>query len=74
MAGLNGRTGEIVRWILGGVFAALVAYYTAQGAMQERLRAVEVQQEAQFGELQRALGDIKLDVREIRLQLQRASQ
>lgn len=66
MAGLNGKTGEVVRWVLGGIAAALIAYYTAQGAITERLSAIEARQSAESSEMQRALARIETDIRELR--------
>ncbi len=66
VAGLNGKTGEVLRWLIGGIAAVVIAYYTAQNAMENRLTAVETAQEANFGEIQRSLGRIESDIRELR--------
>lgn len=41
MSSLNGKTGEIVRWVLGLLLAAVVAYFTSMGAVQTRLAVAE---------------------------------
>lgn len=70
--GINGKTGELVRWLLGIVTAALISYYTALGAIENRVTAVETKQEAQFGELQRSFSDIRTDIRELRAETREA--
>lgn len=73
LLGLNGKTGEVLRWLLGMVSAALIAYFTAQSAIEQRVTAVETRQSAQYEDLQRqvtdAKSDIKADIRELRSDL-----
>ena len=57
---MNGK-GELLRYVLGLGLAAVVAYYTAQGAMQQRVTAVETKVES----VQQDIRDIKSDVREL---------
>lgn len=76
-AGLNGKTGEFVRQLIGWAMAALIAYFTAQGAMRERVAALEATQKSEMQAVQQSilglrsemsdrLSDIKTDVREVR--------
>lgn len=67
---MNGKTGEMLRWLIGAVVAALVAYYTAAISTEQRLTAVEVSQRLQFEEVQRALARIELDVRDVKRLMQ----
>lgn len=59
---LNGRTGEMVRYLIGLAIAGLVAYYTAQIQTEHRLTqatgdltAVKTLEQAHFDEVQRSL-------------------
>ena len=56
---LNGKTGEVMRWVIGLVVAGLVSYFTAQGAMQQRLSVVETTERLHYEATQRDLQDIK---------------
>ena len=67
MIGLNGQTGEYMRWLIGVGAAALVAYFTTIGAMQAEVSAVKAQQESQFQEVLRRLEILQADIREIRV-------
>lgn len=60
---VNGRTGEMVRWVVAMVAAIVVSYFTAMGALQSRVSVVEEREQNHFHELQRRLGAIegKLD-------------
>lgn len=53
--GINGKTGELVRYALGLGLAAVVAYFTAIGALQERVSKVETLEQSHFEETQRSL-------------------
>lgn len=66
MAGLNGKTGEVLRWILGLVLAVVVAYYTAIGAINSDISAIKAKQESQFGEVLRRLDSMQTDIRDLR--------
>jgi hypothetical protein len=55
----NGRTGEWLRWLGGLALAALVAYYTAQGAMQKELAIIDTREQTRWIELQRRLEQIE---------------
>lgn len=68
---LNGKSAQILQWIMTGVIAALVGYYTALGATRERLTAVETREQAHFEEIQRTLADLKADLREVKTLVQR---
>lgn len=73
LLGLNGKTGEVLRWLIGMAAAALISYFTAQSAIEQRVTAVETRQSAQYEDLQRqvtdAKSDIKADIRELRSDL-----
>lgn len=73
VAGLNGKTGEVLRWVIGGIVTVLISYYSAQQATSNRIASVEAtigkvesKVESNFGELQRTLGRIETDIRELR--------
>lgn len=66
LLGLNGLTGELVRWVVGLAMSAIVAYFSVQASVTNRLTAVETTQRLQFEEIQRSLSDLKLDVREVK--------
>ncbi len=65
---LNGRTGEYIRWAATLALGAVVAYFTAQGAVQVELAEMKARQESQFGEVLRRLDLLQQDVRELRSQ------
>ena len=56
---LNGKTGEIVRYLIGLGVAGVVAYFTAIGALQERVSRVETLEQSHFEEVQRSLQRIE---------------
>ena len=60
---LNGKTGEVLRWALGLGLAAIVAYYTAIGALQAQIAVVIEREQNHYTELLRRLDRIesKLD-------------
>lgn len=62
----NGRTGEMLRYAIGLVLAALVAYFTTTGAIQTEIAAIKAKQDSQFGELLRRLDIMQADIRELR--------
>jgi hypothetical protein len=55
----NGRTGEWLRWLGGLALAALVSYYTAQGALNEKLAVIDTREQTRWEEVQRRLGAIE---------------
>lgn len=63
---LNGQTGDLLRWLIGVVAAAVVAYFTTIGAIQAELSAQKAQQESQFSEVLRRLDLMQQDIRELR--------
>jgi hypothetical protein len=63
---MNGKTGEFVRWMLGLALAAVVAYYTAIGAMSREIGEVKATEQSHFSEVLRRLDDLKSDVRDLR--------
>jgi predicted outer membrane lipoprotein len=67
MAGsLNGKTGEVLRWLLGLALAAAVAYFTTIGSMNVELATVKATEQNHFSEVLRRLDDMKADLRELR--------
>lgn len=62
----NGKTGEMLRYGLGLLVAALVAYYTTTSAIQAEIAAIKSRQDAQFGEVIRRLDVMTDDIRELR--------
>lgn len=59
---MNGKTGELVRYLIGIGVAAMVAYFTAQNQTEHRLTqtdgqvaAIKALEEAHFQEVQRSL-------------------
>lgn len=59
VAGLNGKTGEMLRWIASLGIGGIVAYYTAQGAMQKQLAIIDTREQTRWEEVQRRLGSIE---------------
>lgn len=55
----NGKTGELMRWVIGLAVAVLVSYFTAQNATNERLTTVETTERLHYEANQRDLHDIK---------------
>lgn len=64
-SGLNGKTGELLRWVVGLVLAALVSYFTAMGTLQSQLAVVTERETNHYLELLRRLDriEIKIDQR-----------
>lgn len=60
--GLNGRTGEVLRFVVTALIAAALAFF----ALRERVAIAETTEQSHFQEIQRSLTDLKSDVREIR--------
>lgn len=80
--GLNGKSGEILRWLLMLALSGMVAYYTSMNAMSQQIAVTQTTERAHFDEMQRtladmkdetrrSLADIKADVREIRATVKR---
>jgi len=66
MAGLNGHTGEYIRWLIGVGAAALVAYFTTISAIQAEVTEVKTRQDSQFSEVLRRLDIMQQDIRDLR--------
>jgi hypothetical protein len=56
---LNGRTGEMLRFVATLGIGGMVAYYTAQGAMQKQLAIIDTREQTRWEEVQRRLGTIE---------------
>lgn len=54
------------RYGLGVVVAAVVAYFTTIGAIQVKVAALDIKQQANFEEVLRRIDDLKQDLRELR--------
>lgn len=72
LGGLNGKTGEVLRWVLGISLGCVVAYYTAQIEIERRLTmtdgavsAIRTLEEAHFQEVQRSLTRIERAIERI---------
>jgi hypothetical protein len=63
---LNGKTGDLLRWVLGFVIAAFVAYFTAMNTINSEIARINATQESQFGEILRRIDVLQDDVRELR--------
>lgn len=57
-----------MRWLLGLALSALIAYFTATGALREELATVKATTQQQFHEVLRSLARIENDIRELRRQ------
>jgi hypothetical protein len=57
--GLNGKTGEYVRWVLALALAGLVSYFTSIGAVQTRVAIAE----SKIEQIREDLKEIKADVK-----------
>lgn len=66
MAGLNGKTGEVLRWLVGIAAAAVVGYYTSIGAINSEIATIKAKQESQFSEVLRRLDVMQTDIRDLR--------
>ena len=52
---LNGKTGELLRFVAGLALAGLVSYFTAMQALSVQIAEVRKVEEAHFDELKRAV-------------------
>lgn len=59
---MNGRTGELLRFIAGLAVAALVAYYTAIGAIREQVVMLDTREQQHFERLLEQITFLRLDV------------
>jgi hypothetical protein len=62
----NGKLLAFGRFVLGIVVTVLVAYYSAQAAITERLTRVETLQQSNFQEVLRSLDRIQADITRLR--------
>lgn len=62
----GGFSSETLRWALGLVLAAAVAYFTTIGTIETRVSVLEERENNHYEELKRMLTDVASDVREIR--------
>lgn len=51
----NGKTGEVVRFVIGLGLAGLVSYFTAMQTLSVQIAEVRKVEEAHFDELKRAI-------------------
>lgn len=56
---LNGKTGDLMRWLIGIAAAVLVSYFTAKGTTDQRLTKVETQSEERWQYVQQSLARIE---------------
>jgi len=62
----NGKLVELGKWVVGMFFTALVAYFTALGAIDQRVTRVETKEAAHFDEVLRTLTEIKAELVRLR--------
>lgn len=62
----HGKSGEMLRWLIGMALAALIAYFTTIGTMDKQITAVSERENNHFAEVLRRLEDLKSDLRELR--------
>lgn len=58
---VNGKTGEVLRWVIGSVVAALVSYFTALGAVQQRIERIDTREDAHFQQVMQRLDEMRQD-------------
>lgn len=63
---LDGKPGTILMWLVGLASSAIVGYYSAQAVIENRVTKVETSEGNHFDELQRSLGEMKTDIRDLR--------
>ena len=56
---MNGKTGEIIRYVIGLGLAAIVAYFTALGSVQTSVAVIDSREQQHFDEIQRGLQRIE---------------
>lgn len=66
MTQVSWKASEPVRYLVGMVLAALVAYFTTTGAIKAELASMKAKQESQFEELLRRMDVLQDDIRELR--------
>lgn len=62
----NGKLVELGKWVLTLVVTALVAYFTALGAIDQRVTRVETKEETHFQEVLRQLDRIEAELVRLR--------
>ena len=73
----NGRSGELIRYVVAMLVSGLVAYFTAQNAANARIAVLETQvkqiQEGDIRQIRDDIREIKSDVRLLLVQPARAT-
>lgn len=59
---INGRTGDMVRWIMTIIIGGVVAYFTALGTLQAQLAVVVERERNHYDEIIRRLDRIETKV------------
>ncbi len=62
----NGKLVSLGRWILSTAVTVLVAYYSAQIAIEQRITRVETRQESNFQEVLRTLDRVEAELVRLR--------
>ena len=62
----NGKLGELIKWVMTMVVTAIVAYFTALGAIDRRVTRVETLQETNFNDVLRQLDRIEAELVRLR--------
>jgi cell division protein FtsB len=66
---LNGKTGEMLRWVVTLALGALTAYFTAQGAIKQDVAVVQTlvnERKDDIAEIKQSVIEIKSENREFR--------
>jgi hypothetical protein len=62
---MNGKTGELLRWIAGLVLSGVIAYYTAIGSIQARIGVVEERENNHYSEVLRINAEMRRQLERI---------
>ena len=69
---VNGKTGDLVRWLIGVAAAAAVAYFTTVSAINRELGEVRSTEHAHHSQNSENFKELKDDIRELRRALAEA--
>lgn len=57
---------EVLKWIGGVIVAALVSYFTALGAVQQKVEHVDTREDAHFRQLMQRMDEMRQDFNGVR--------
>lgn len=63
---LNGKTGEVLRWVAMLVLAGLVSYFTTTGALATRMAVAESRIDRLSEDIREIKSDVKAVLRAVR--------